>query len=116
MKRSIHIVVSLLAVILLARPFDCFASAKPSASAMDCCLKGKCGPTAKSDDCCKNSASDGGQAVLSKAGAQAAPMLALAVAPVSFATPSASADGWINSLRRPPPSRDLAARNLPLLI
>jgi hypothetical protein len=78
MKRGLHIVVSLLVVVLLIGPLDCFANAKLNQEAMDCCLKGQCAPTAKSDDCCRNSAPDGGQAVVSKAAPHSAPVVVAA--------------------------------------
>src|SRR5215470_15127891 len=73
MTRSIHIVVSLVAVVLLARPFDCFATGTSSQEAMECCLKGKCGSTAKADTCCKNSV-PGDQLVTSKAADYSTPV------------------------------------------
>ncbi len=54
MGRSIKIVVSLVAVLMLLRPFDCFAGGLRTPEAMKCCLKGKCAPSANADDCCKN--------------------------------------------------------------
>jgi|SRR5579862_6228729 len=116
MKRSIHIFVSLVAVVLLARPFDCFASAKPNQEAMDCCLKGKCAPTAQSDNCCKNTAPDGGQLVLSKVASHSVPLIALPVAPAPVGIPESYAGGSIDLLRHPPPPTGLTAHNLPLLI
>ncbi len=115
MKRSIHIFVSLLAVILLVRPFDCFAKAKPHQAAMDCCLKGNCAPTAKADDCCKTTAPDDGQIVLAKANIHPGPLVSLAVAPVSM-IPDSLTGGSIESLSHPPRSPGLNARSLPLLI
>lgn len=67
MRHGIHIAVTLMAVILVIRPFDCFAARTPSRQAADCCLKGKCVPTANSDECCKNTVPDGGQCVITKA-------------------------------------------------
>jgi hypothetical protein len=42
--------ISLIAVLLLVKPFDCFAVAAPIQRAADCCLKGKYAPTANSDE------------------------------------------------------------------
>lgn len=42
--------ISLIAVLLLARSFNCFAVAALIQRAADCCLKGKCAPTANSDE------------------------------------------------------------------
>lgn len=115
MRRAVHITVSLLAVLLLARPFECFAGAAPPAQAADCCLKGKCGPRANADECCKHSAPDSNQLVNSKKADHSAPLLALEPAGVPpglchlvFAH---SAD-----LVGPSPPPSLTARNLPLLI
>jgi hypothetical protein len=116
MKRGIQIFVSLLAVVLLVRPFDCFVGAKPSQQAMDCCLKGKCIPSAQSDECCKNAAPDGGQGVFSNAPAHSGPLVAPGVTSASLAIPDALTSASIEPFRHPPPSRGLSAGNLPLLI
>src|SRR5260370_42467026 len=76
MRRGIHIAISLIAVVLLVRPLDCFASGAPSQKAADCCLKGKCSPTANSDECCKSTVPDAGQLVTSKAADHSAPLIA----------------------------------------
>jgi hypothetical protein len=52
MRRGVHIAVSLMAVLLLLKPFDCFSSGKFTKEAADCCKRGKCRPSTK-DDCCK---------------------------------------------------------------
>ena len=117
MRRGFHVLVSVLAVVLLVRPFDCFASGKLSRETMDCCLKGKCTPSAQSDDCCKNNTvPDGGQLVLSKVGDHSAPLVAVTIASVSVGTPELLAGAPINTLRHPPPLTSLTGRNLPLLI
>src|SRR5437016_2355305 len=61
MRRAIHLAVVVLAIILLAKPFDCFASAPLTQEAADCCKKGKCAPTAKADDCCTTTVPGGNQ-------------------------------------------------------
>jgi len=116
MKRGLHIVVSLLVVVLLIRPLDCFANAKLSREAMDCCLKGQCAPTAKSDDCCRNSAPGGRQAVLSKAAPHSAPLVVVAATLIFVGTPETATDIAIVSLKHPPPQPGLSTRHLPLLI
>src|SRR5262249_50411188 len=116
MKRSTHMLLSLLAVVLLVRPFDCFANAKPDREAMDCCLKAKCAPTAQSDACCKNTIPDGGQLIVSKASTHSVPLIGLRIASISIEIPQLWPDGSIGSLTHPPPSPALIARNLPLLI
>src|SRR5258708_38084816 len=67
MRRGILILIALIVVVLLVMPFDCFATGASSQTDVDCCLKGKCAPTAKSDECCKNTVPDGNQFVPSKA-------------------------------------------------
>jgi hypothetical protein len=79
MRRGFHIAISLMAVVLLIRPFDCFAAGTPSRHAADCCLKGKCIPTANSDECCKNTAPDNNQLAPSKAAEHPSPLIALTV-------------------------------------
>lgn len=114
MRRGLHIVVSLMAVVLLIRPFDCFVATTATPSTMDCCLKGNCAPSAKSDECCKASVPDGSQLVMSKAADHSMPLVIVAhvSSPGSF---WASTD-LVVTLRHPPPLSDLAGRNLPLLI
>src|SRR5215467_6055316 len=116
MKQGIHFVVSLLAVILLVRPFDCFASGLRDRDAMDCCLKGKCAPTAKSDDCCKNTVPGDSHLLPSQAANHSAGTFAIARDTVSIPPPAFTDQGSIASLRHPPPSSNLTMRNLPLLI
>lgn len=53
MRRTIHIAVALVTVLLLVRPFECFAGNITQESA-DCCAKGKCHPGRNADDCCRN--------------------------------------------------------------
>jgi hypothetical protein len=116
MKRGIHIVVGLLAVVLLVRPFDCFASGLRDREAMDCCLKGKCAPTAKSDDCCKNTVPGDSHLIPSQVPNHSAPAFAVACSSVSIPLPVLADQGSVASLRHPPPSSNLTLRNLPLLI
>lgn len=116
MKRGLYIVVSLLVVVLLMRPLDCFAGARVSREAMDCCLKGKCAPTAQSDECCRNSTPNGGQAVLSKAAAYSGPPVVLIATSAFVGIAEPSTHIAMASLNHPPPSTGLTARYLPLLI
>src|SRR3981081_2327718 len=74
MQRGIHITIALVAVVLLAKPFDCFASGTWTKKAADCCNKGKCAPTANADECCKGMVPDGNQFVASKAADDSAPV------------------------------------------
>src|SRR5437899_12867815 len=75
MRRGIQFAISLLAVLLLLRPFDCFAAGALSQKAADCCVKGKCAPTADSDECCKSAAPDAGQLATSKAPDHSSPLI-----------------------------------------
>src|SRR5882724_11033643 len=81
MRRSVHISVALLAVLVLLRPFDCLAGGFTRKAAA-CCAKGKCLPTSKADDCCKSTVPDGNQLTAPKAPEQPAPVYAVMVAAV----------------------------------
>ncbi len=116
MRRGIHIVMSLIAVILLVRPFDCFALGAPIQKVADCCLKGKCAPTAKSDDCCKNTVPDGNQLVTSKAADHSHPLVTFTVARIPILISPWMFDGLVDTVRHPPPRIGLTAPSLPLLI
>jgi hypothetical protein len=116
MYRRIHIIVSLLAVVLLVRPFDCFAACAPDREAADCCLKGKCAPTAKSDECCKNSAPDSDQFVMSKTADQSSPLIALDATDIPSVMAAPTFQGLADPVTHPPPRAGLTAPSLPLLI
>jgi len=115
MKRSIHTFVSLLAVVLLARPFDCFATSTPSHEEMECCLKAQCGPMAKDAECCKNTVPDD-QLVILKAADHSAPLAVVATTSISTLVPPLPVQRAVEPLRHPPPPVGLVSRNLPLLI
>src|SRR5438874_9304906 len=66
MRRGVHIALSLVAVFLLLKPFDCFSSGPFTRKAANCCKKGKCAPARNSDDCCKGTLPGGKQLVASK--------------------------------------------------
>src|SRR5436309_9621549 len=68
MRRGVHIAVSVLAVVLLLKPFDCFSGGKFTKEAADCCKRGKCRPSTK-DDCCKGTL-PGGKDLVTAAKAQ----------------------------------------------
>src|SRR5678810_801882 len=114
MRRGFHIAISLTVVVLLLRPFDCFAASAPSRQAADCCLKGKCIPTANSDECCKN-VSDDNQLAPSKGAEHSSPLLALPV--VHIPTPASPTFQTVgDTVRHPPPGIPLTSPSLPLLI
>ena len=110
-----HIVVAVLAVLLLVRPFDCFAGGKFDQKAADCCKKGKCSPS-NSDDCCKATVQGGNQFVTSKAPSHSSPVLDLLMADV----PNTTSEPLVTFLAvvvHPPPGSPPDFRlNLPLLI
>jgi hypothetical protein len=114
MHRRIRIVVSLAAVMLLAKPVECFAGNTPDAKAMDCCLKGKCAPTAKSDECCKNTTPEGKALASPKAASDSSFVLAEPAVQVSLKSPT-GVSFVTGPLQHPPPA-SLTCRNLPLLI
>jgi hypothetical protein len=115
MKRSIHIFVSLLVAVLLARPFDCFAATTPSPQEMECCLKTKCGPMTKAATCCTNPSQDD-QLAFAKAADHYAPLAVITDVAASIVVPPLLVQPAMDSLRHPPPGTPLAALNLPLLI
>jgi hypothetical protein len=115
MRRCMHIAVAVLAVVLLLRPFDCFAGGKFDQKAADCCKKGKCSPS-NSDDCCKATVQGGNQLVVSKATDHASPVLDVAAADVPSATPQLPVASLFVNVHPPPGSPPDFRLNLPLLI
>ena len=116
MRRSLQIVVALMAVFLLVRPFDCFASPQSDPKAKDCCKKGNCKPS-NPDDCCKGTVPDAGQLLTSKAPEHPSPILHAVIAemPSSPAQPLVVASLFLEH-HSPPESPPNARLNLPLLI
>jgi hypothetical protein len=116
MRRSLHIAVAVLAVLLLVRPFDCFAGGKFDQKAADCCRKGKCSPS-NSDDCCKATVQGGNQLVTAKAADHSSPVLDLLMADIPSATSEPFVISPLNVEIHPPPGSPPDLRlNLPLLI
>ena len=115
-RRAIHIPVSLIAVLLLLQPFDCFGVGKFTQKAAECCKKGKCVPSSNADDCCKGTLPDGKQLVGSKAPHHSTPTLHLiaTIAPAPIA-PTFAAIRFVN-VESPPGSPPSSRLNLPLLI
>ena len=100
--------------VLLVRPFDCFAATAPSRQAADCCLKGKCVPTANSDGCCKNIVPDDNQLAPSKAAVHSSPLIALTVVHIpNMVSPFLAAGDPVS---HPPPGVRFTSHSLPLLI
>ena len=115
MKRSVHILVSLTALVVLLRPLDCFALFQSTPQTMECCLKGKCAPTAKSDSCC-SAAPASPQFPPTQAGAHSVPLAVVATVLIAPAVAPPSLTPAADSYRHPPPESSLLSRNLPLLI
>jgi len=116
MRRGIHITVSVIAILLLLKPFDCFSGGPFTQKAADCCKKGKCVPSSNADDCCKGTIPGGKQLVASKAPDHSAPTLDL----ISTMTPGPIAPVFaINTftdVAAPPGSPPSSRLHLPLLI
>jgi hypothetical protein len=115
MRRGVYIATSLLAILLLARPFDCFANPAPSRAAADCCKKGKCAPSANADDCCKATVAGADQFLGSKASDHSTPVADLA----NVNQPGLNSESFADSLLlvpSPPGSPPYSHLNLPLLI
>ena len=116
MHRSMHIAVAVVAVLLLIRPFDCFAGEKFDQKAADCCKKGKCSPS-NSDDCCKATVQGGNQFVTSKAPSHSLPVLDLLAAEVPSVTSEPLLLAFLAAVVHPPPGSPPDFRlNRPLLI
>jgi hypothetical protein len=114
MRRALHIAISVLAVILIIRPLDCFANAPLSRAAADCCKKGKCAPSANADDCCKVTVPGGNELVPSKAANVPTPDLIL---PEAFGSmPEVFAAHVSVNVLAPPGSPPILNLSLPLLI
>ena len=110
-----HIAVAVLAVLLLVRPFDCFAGGKFDQKAADCCKKGKCSPS-NSDDCCKATVPGGNQLVTSKAPGHSSPVLDLLAEDVPNPTSNPLITFLAVAVHPPPGSSPDFRLNLPLLI
>ena len=120
MRRTLHTFVALVAVLLIVRPLDCFGTGAMTQEAMECCLKGKCRPTATAgDDCCKGIVVDS-TTLAAESGTKAAdhrlPVLADAVPEFVSALPGASYVTILASAHSPPGSPPGTSVRLPLLI
>ena len=115
MRRGVQIVVSLLAIVLLVRPFDCFASVR-TREALDCCLKGKCVPGANADDCCKNTVPAANHLLASKAAGHWTPEMTFGAPEVSARLLLPAVHISVDTFRRAPPPPNLTTLNRPLLI
>jgi len=116
MRRGVHIAISLVVVLLLLKPLDCFSSGSFTQKAAACCKKGKCVPSRNSDDCCKVTLPGGKQLISSKAPHDSTPTIDLinTTAPVRI-TP-AFAKASFTDIHAPTASPPGSRLNLPLLI
>ncbi len=115
MRRGFHIAVALLALVALARPFDCFG-ATFSKKAAECCHKGKCLPTKDADECCKSTVPSGNQLTAPKSldHSTQLPAVLAAEAPVLLVAPTFAT--VLDEAHAPPGSPPGYRLNLPLLI
>lgn len=114
MRRSFHIAVALLALVALARPFDCFG-ATFSKKAAECCHKGKCLPTKDADECCKATVPSGNQLTAPKSpDSMQLPAVLTTEMPVVFVLSSFT--NALDEAHAPPGSPPRERLNLPLLI
>ena len=116
MRRGLHIAISLLTVVLLLRPLDCFAAGVLSREAAECCLKGKCAPKANADECCKHTVPDSNLLVTSTAADHSSPLVAFVAVQIPGLVSSLTLRVLGDPVRHPPPRIELAAPSLPLLI
>ena len=116
MRRAIHIAIAATAVLLLLRPLECFGMTREAA---DCCIKGKCLPSATSDDCCKGGSLPYGTQLVQTEQKDASHWL-----PVLFVIPPVAVGAMLGPFRgepllrihAPPGSPPGFRLNLPLLI
>src|SRR5229473_2419359 len=89
MRRSVQIAFTVLGVLALIRPFDCFGGGFTRKAAA-CCAKGKCLPSSNADECCKSTVPGGNHLSAPKAPDQSTPLYALMIAdvPALVAPPS----------------------------
>src|SRR5712691_2275634 len=113
--RRIHISVTLLVILVLIKPLDCFAGAFTRKAAA-CCVKGKCLPRSSADECCKGTVPVGSQLLAPKAPDYSTPVLALMAADVRGPIPRLFIAFQINEAHSPPGSPPSSRLNLPLLI
>jgi hypothetical protein len=116
MRRGIHIPETLLAVVALIMPLDCFTTGMKTREAAASCLKGECHPGGNADDCCKNTAPDGRWVVAPTARNHHFPLVVSIVVQTGALVSTPVFQRLTNELRHPPPQQSLATVNLPPLI
>ena len=115
MRRTIDITVSALLGLVLTIPLDCFAAKTQRPEEMECCLKGKCEPNAKSAECCKVGVPDRDQVGPQPTDHRPALNVLSVVAVLPVDSPLIHvALGELD--KHPPPKLDSISASLPLLI
>src|SRR5260221_104768 len=114
-RRSIHMAIALLAVLVLIRPLDCFASGFTRKAAA-CCIKGKCLPSANADECCKGSVPAGRQLSAPESPDTSTAIPAIMLVHVARPITPVFFDFRSDEVHRPPGSSLDSRLNLPLLI
>jgi hypothetical protein len=113
--RGIHIAVTVLAVFLLVKPFDCFSGGKFTKEAADCCKRGKCRPST-GDDCCKGTLPGGKNIVAAAKAQQNHVPVVLPVIGAAVVLEPALVTTQVLERSAPPGSPPSSRLNLPLLI
>jgi hypothetical protein len=103
-------------VVLLLRPFECFAAGTSRSDEADCCLKGKCAPTTNSDACCRNSVPVRDQFVPLKFTEHLTPLIVIAAAYVPVLPSGSSIRAFADPAQHPPPRIEFITPSLPLMI
>jgi len=116
MGRGIHISVSVIAVLLLLKAFDCFSGGPFTQKAADCCKKGKCVPSSNADDCCKGTLPGGKQLVAFKVPPHSTPTLNVIITNAFGPIAPAVTTTTLTDVGAPPGSPPSSPVNLPLLI
>ncbi len=116
MRHGLHIAVSLMAVFLLLKPFDCFSSTgKFTKESADCCKRGKCTPSTK-DDCCKGTVPGGNVLVTADKAQQHELQIAPPDMPIQALPAPVFVVSSFHATHAPPGSPPGSRLNLPLLI
>ena len=114
-RRAFQISVAILAVLVLLRPFDCFAAGFTRKAAA-CCVKGKCLPTANADECCKGTVPSASHLSTPKAPDQPTPIHAGIVADVPGPIAPSLVSFCYDEAQAPTGSPPSSRLSLPLLI
>jgi len=116
MRRAIDITVSVLVALVLLTPLDCFAAKAQRPEAMECCLKGKCEPSAKSAECCKAGVPDRDQVGPQPTDHRPALNVLSVLAVLPLDSPLINHTSLGEPVKHPPPRLDSISSSLPLLI